>query len=74
MTCVARYTRPINGASKGSAMWLVDFPHCSSMNEGINLFYCQYLCFFLLLILYICIFRIWKILLLPLLQRLILFG
>lgn len=35
MTCIARYTQPINGTSKGSAMWLVDFPHCSSMNEGI---------------------------------------
>lgn len=35
MTCIARYTRPINGSSKGSAMWLVDFPHCPSMNEGI---------------------------------------
>lgn len=35
MTCIARNTLPINGASKGNAMWLVDIPHCSSMNEGI---------------------------------------
>lgn len=35
MTCIARYTRPINGTSKGSGMWLIDFPHCSSMSEGI---------------------------------------
>lgn len=35
MTCLARYTQLINGTSKGNAMWLVDFPHCSSMNEGI---------------------------------------
>lgn len=43
MTRIARYTRPINGAPKGNAMWLVDFPHCSSMNEGMYIvFYVIY--------------------------------
>lgn len=47
MTCIARYTQPINGTSKGSAMWLVDFPHCSSMNEGIIIIvHCFYYSFY----------------------------
>ncbi|XP_025204301.1 E3 ubiquitin-protein ligase HECW2-like [Melanaphis sacchari] len=44
MTCIARYSQPINGSSKRSAMWLIDFPHCSSMNEGYGKFFCFRYC------------------------------
>ncbi|XP_050546204.1 E3 ubiquitin-protein ligase HECW2-like [Daktulosphaira vitifoliae] len=44
MICKAQNANSLNGLPKSGTMWLVDFTHCASMNEGYGKFFCFRYC------------------------------